>query len=190
MRDLVIACCRTAQKNPNLVMDEQSKEYWRWRDTILHNEDVLLEALCFDLSHEPPYKTLFDFLNRLGEQHNKNLRNSGWTFLNDSSATMLCLLYPSRVIAAAALYCSARHHGYAFSDHGSLAWWEVLDVSLLDIKKACNYMASVYEETPSKHGDGMYIRTPEDDDPLTAKTRAGLSLISASPTPSPRTQTG
>ena len=49
MRELVVACCRVAQKQPNLVVDEQNKEYWKWRDTILHNEDVLLEALCFDL---------------------------------------------------------------------------------------------------------------------------------------------
>lgn len=187
MKELVIACCRIAQKNPALVVDEQSKEYWRWRDTILHNEDLLLEALCFDLSYEPPYKIFFDFLNVLGEHHNKEVRNSGWTFLNDSSVTMLCLLYPSRVIAASALYCSARSHGYAFADHQGRPWWEVLGVRLLDIKRACNYMASVYNENPTRNPETMYVHTPEDDNPFTAKTRARASMTPVSPTPSPRT---
>lgn len=44
MKELVVACARVAQKNPSLLLDEQSKEYWRWRDTILHNEDLLLEV--------------------------------------------------------------------------------------------------------------------------------------------------
>ena len=52
MKELVVACCRVAQKQPNLVIDDQNKEYWKWRDTILQNEDLLLEALCFDLQLE------------------------------------------------------------------------------------------------------------------------------------------
>jgi protein BUR2 len=43
MKEIVLACCRVAQKNPNLVIDEQSKDFWRWRDCILYNEDVLLD---------------------------------------------------------------------------------------------------------------------------------------------------
>ena len=186
VKELVIACCRIAQKNPALAVDDQSKEYWRWRDTILHNEDLLLEALCFDLSHEPPYKILFDSLNRLGEQNNKTLRDTGWTFLNDSNTTMLCLLHPSHTIAASALYCSARHHGIAIPDQRGRAWWDVLGVPLRDIRRACNYMASVYENSSLKHSEKMYTWTPEDGDPLIAKTRARGPSNSESPTPSIR----
>ena len=185
MKELVIACCRVAQKNPNLVIDEQSKEYWRWRDTILHNEDLLLEAICFDLSLEPPYKTLFDFLNYFGEQDNKKLRNAGWAFLNDSNLTMLCLLFPSRTIAAAALYCGAKHCDVAFVDRGCKAWWDIVGVELRDIRRACNYMASVYENSPLKHSENIYSRTPEDGDPLFARTRARASPLPSSPLPEP-----
>ncbi len=172
MKELVVACCRVAQKNPNLIIDEQSKEYWRWRDTILHNEDLLLEALCFDLSLEPPYKTLFHFLNFFREQDNKKLRNAGWAFVNDSNMTMLCLLFPSRTIAAAALYCAAKHCNVAFADdERGRPWWDVIGVSMRDIRRACNHMAAVYENNPSKHSDNVYSRTPEDGDLTEARTR-------------------
>ncbi|MCJ1361023.1 hypothetical protein MMC16_000119 [Acarospora aff. strigata] len=187
MRELVIACCRIAQKNPNLVIDEQSKEYWRWRDTILHNEDVLLEALCFDLSLEPPYNTLFDFLVYFGEGNNRKLRNAAWAFVNDSNLTMLCLLFTSRTVAAAAIYAAAKHCGVSFPDDPQgRPWWDILGVKLRSVRKACNYMAGVYENSPLKNGDGggMYQRTPEDGDEAFAKTRRRAEVTASSPTPS------
>ncbi|KAI9873328.1 MAG: hypothetical protein M1830_000538 [Pleopsidium flavum] len=186
MRELVIACCRVAQKNPNLVIDEQSKEYWRWRDTILHNEDVLLEALCFDLSLEPPYSILFEFLMYFGEGKNKKLRNAAWAFVNDSNLTMLCLLYTSRTIAAAALYAAAKHCGVSFPDDTTgRPWWDIVGVELKNVRKACNYMTGVYENSPLKGGDsgGMYERTPEDGDEMVAKTRRLAESTEPSPVP-------
>ncbi|KAI9778907.1 MAG: hypothetical protein M1835_004819 [Candelina submexicana] len=179
MREIIIACCRVAQKNPNLIMDEHTREYWKWRDAILHNEDVLLEAICFDLSLQPPYKILFEYLVYLGEANNKKLRNAAWAFINDSNLTMLCLLFNSRTIAAAALYCAAKHCDTAFADEDGKPWWDIFGVKLRDIRKACNYMASVYEHSPLKKSENVYNRTPEDGDPLYAKTRAR-----GSPTPS------
>ncbi len=186
MRELVIACCRVAQKNPSLVVDEQSKEYWRWRDTILHNEDVLLEALCFDLSYEAPYTILYQCLVYYGEGNNRKLRNSAWSFVNDSNLTMLCLLFTSRTIAAAALYSAAKHGGVTFPDDAlGRPWWNMLGVTLLNIRKACNYMAGIYENSPLRGGDGggMYQRTPEDGDEAFAKTRRPADKTSLSPTP-------
>lgn len=190
MKDLVVSCCRVAQKNPALVVDEQSKEYWKWRDTILHNEDVLLEALCFDLAHEPPYKIFFDSLNFLGEQNNKKLRDTGWTYINDSNPTMLCVLFPSRIIAASALYCSARFHGMTLPDRARRPWWEALGVSLREIREACNHMAEVYEQSLSKQPENMYSSTPEDGDPEFAKTRERRRPQDMSPTPSGKVRRG
>ena len=174
MKDLVVACVRVAQKQPAKEVDEQDKEFWRWRDTILQLEDLLLEALCFDLSLDPPYKTLFHFLVYFGEENNKPLRNSAWAFVNDSCMTPLCLLWPSRTIAASALYAAARHCKVDFQDdkYGK-PWWEVIGVELKSIRKACNYMATVYENAPLRGGneDSMYQRTPEDGDEKAAKTR-------------------
>ncbi|KAI9771661.1 MAG: hypothetical protein M1840_001876 [Geoglossum simile] len=185
MKELVVACCRVAQKNANLAIDEQSKEFWRWKDTILYNEEILLEAMCFDLSLEPPYNTLFHFLVQFDEQNNRKLRNSAWAFLNDSHLTMLCLLYPSRTIAAASLYCAAKHCEVAFLDQGGRAWWEVVGVELKDIKKACNYMATVYELSPLRHSENIYARTPEDADPSSNRTRARQSPAAEQESPTP-----
>ncbi|MCJ1377127.1 hypothetical protein MMC17_000219 [Xylographa soralifera] len=175
MKDLVVACVRVAQKNPGKVVDEQDKEYWRWRDTILHMEDILLEAVCFDLSLEPPYKTLFELLCFFGEENNKRLRNAAWAFVNDSCLTMLCLLFSSRAIAASALYAAARHCEVRFLDDADgRPWWEIVGVELRSIRRACNYMAGIYENTPLRNGgDGgsIYERTPEDGDEWVAKTR-------------------
>ncbi|RMX98806.1 hypothetical protein D0867_12316, partial [Hortaea werneckii] len=101
MKEMIIAFCRVAQKNPNMIVDEQSKDYWRWRDCILFNEDVLLETLCFDLTVESPHRQLFDMLKYYGVEHNKRLRNAAWAFVTDSNNTQLCLLHSSRTIAVA-----------------------------------------------------------------------------------------
>ncbi len=155
MKEIVIACCRVAQKNPTLLVDEQTKDFWRWRDTILLNEDVLLETICFDLTVESPHKILYDMLKQLGAAHAKPLRSAAWSFLNDSTTTQLCLLFSSRVIAAAALYCAAKHCDYAFADDKvGRPWWEVMNVPLRDIKRACNYMADVYQERRSGNTEG------------------------------------
>lgn len=168
MKEIVVACCRVAQKKPNLLIDEQSKDYWRWRDTILFSEDVLLEAICFDLTIEAPHKTLFEMLKYYHVEGNKSLRNNAWAFLNDSNLTMLCLMFTSRTIAASALYAAAKATGVGLLDdeHGR-PWWEVQHVRLRDIRRACNYMAGTYEDTPLKPGqESLYVglRQPENDD--------------------------
>ena len=144
MKDLVIACVRVAQKDPYKTVDEQDKEYWKWRDNILLNEDLLLEAICFDLRLEPPYKKLYDLLLMFGEGSNKKLRNAAWAFISDSCLTTLCLLFSSKTIATSALYAAARHSGVAFPDKEGRPWWEAVGTSLEEIGRACNYMAEVY----------------------------------------------
>ena len=178
MRDLVVACVRVAQKQPTKDVDEQDKEFWRWRDTILQLEDRLLEALCFDLRLEPPYAPLFAGLVRFGVAGDKALRNAAWAFVNDSCLTPLCLLWPSRTIAAAAIYAAARHVGARIADDAAgRPWWEVMGVELRAIRRACNFMTAVYENAPLKGGaaeggsESMYQRTPEDGDEASAKTR-------------------
>lgn len=162
MKDIVIACCRVAQKNPNLVIDEQSKDFWKWRDTILLNEDVLLETLCFDLTIEAPHKQLFEMLKYYRVEHNKQLRNAAWAFVTDSNMTQLCLLCTSRTIAAAALYAGARLCVVRLPDTNDRPWWEEQGVQLRDMIKAANYMCQNYEAPPQKTdgaggGQSVYV---------------------------------
>jgi protein BUR2 len=135
MKDLVVACCRVAQKNPNLLIDEQSKDFW---------------------------------LKYYNVHHNKPLRNAAWAFVTDSNVTQLCLLCSSHTIAAAALYSAARYCNVSFPDSSDgRPWWHVQHVSLDDILKACNYMASNYEHVPIKPGhegaQTTYVRLDDQD---------------------------
>lgn len=165
MKELVVACVRVALKDPNKLVDEQTKDFWKWRDTILYSEDVLLEALCFDLNVESPYKIMYDMMRYYGVEHNKKLRNSAWAFLSDSTSTQMCLLFMSRTIAAASLYAGARMAEVALQEDSGTPWWETQHVKIRDIRMACNLMADLYEKSPDKDGEpSMYagLRTPED----------------------------
>jgi hypothetical protein len=147
MKEIVLACCRVAQKNPNLVIDEQSKDFWRWRDCILYNEDVLLEALCFDLTVESPHRQLFDMLKGYGMEHNKRLRNAAWAFVTDSVNTQLCLLYNSRTIAVAAFYNACKYCEVQLPDDvKGRPWWEAMHVRLADVRRTVEYMSIHFEQ--------------------------------------------
>lgn len=180
MRELVVACCRVAQKQPNLVVDEQNKEYWKWRDTILHNEDVLLEALCFDLQLDQPYRVLFEFLQYYGVQDNKNLRNSSWAFLNDSHVTTMCLLHSPRIIAGAALYTGVRLASITLPDDDrGRPWWDSLELDVIEIQRACNLMFDVYTNDAIPRVGAKDAYTKEDDMSFLDKTRGNFSPGSA-----------
>ncbi|OCT49007.1 cyclin domain containing protein [Cladophialophora carrionii] len=164
MKELVVACCRVAQKSPNLVIDDQSKEYWKWRDTILHNEDLLLEALCFDLQLEQPYRLLLDFLRYYDVQANKQLRNTSWAFLNDSLVTTMCLQLTPSTIAGSALYMGVKFAGIALpDDERGRPWWEQLGLDMHEIQRGCNLMAEVYEN-PALPRQGQKDAYTKDDD--------------------------
>ncbi|KIX03099.1 uncharacterized protein Z518_06649 [Rhinocladiella mackenziei CBS 650.93] len=176
MRELVVACCRVAQKQPNLVVDEQSKEYWKWRDNILHNEDLLLEALCFDLQLEQPYRILLDYLRFYRVQENKLLRNTSWAFLNDSLVTTMCLQLTPSAIAGSALYIGVKFAGITLpDDERGRPWWEQLGLGLHDLQRGCNLMAEVYENPTLPRQGQKEAYTRDDDFSMFDRTRQATS---------------
>lgn len=155
MKDFVVACCRVAMKKPDMIVDEQSKDYWKWRDLILQNESVMLEFLCFDLQLESPYRILWEYALFLGVPENRPLRHAAYAFLNDSTYTVLCLQFPPRVIAAAALYAAARHCQVAFPDDSQgRPWWDQLDVRMEDLIRACKLIVQIYERVQQNLSKG------------------------------------
>lgn len=198
--EIVAACVRVAQKNPTLEVHRDDKEFWRWKDCILSREEYLLESICFDLNVEVPYNHLLKYTEQLGIQTRQLIR-AAWSFLNDATLTMLCVLWHPRTIAAAALYCAAKHHNIEFPDKDGKPWWEVVGCRIRDIKKCCNYMALVYEYVPPipiltvqltndcnrnnpLRGDDRprYVTTPETGTETT-KTRQRAPSTSRSPLP-------
>lgn len=178
LKELITAICRVAQKNHSLIVPDDSKDFWRWRDTLLFNEDVLLETLCFDVSPTPPHRPLFDLLAMLyrayetyaqasvkadvdGEakheildaSRHRRLRNAAWAFINDTGMTHLSLRYSARTLAAAAVYAASKFIGpdVAFPDDDrGRPWWTQWGVNLRDIREACNVMVELYEADPEK----------------------------------------
>lgn len=157
MKEIVVACVRVALKDPNKLVDEQTKDFWKWRDTILYNEDVLLESLCFDLSVTSPYKPMYEMMQYLNLHHDKKLRNAAWAFLSDADSTQMCLLYNSRTIAAASLYAAAKHVGADIpaDPRDGKPWWEVQYVKLADMRRAVGLMVEIYAQSPSKKGESI-----------------------------------
>lgn len=80
--DIITNSARFTQKNWTLEIDEQSKEYWRWRDTILYNEELVMEQLCFDFEVVHPYDYLVGLVKQFAGG-NSVLGKCAWAFIND-----------------------------------------------------------------------------------------------------------
>jgi protein BUR2 len=139
---------KVAQKNSKLVIDEQSKEYWRWRDSILTYEEVMLEQLTFDLMVDNPYHHLFELLGRLEIVHNKHLRQAAWAFCNDAGLTAMPLLIEARDVAIAAIFFASVHTGQLIDDLDGEPWWRILKGDEERCAKAIEVMQQFYTENP------------------------------------------
>ncbi|KAK8879611.1 cyclin-like protein [Apiospora arundinis] len=159
-KNIIIAVAKVAQKNANLIIDEQSKEYWRWRDSILSYEEVMLEYLTFDLSITHPYQILYKLLEELNCIHNKDLRKSAWTFCNDSCLSTLPLLVESRDVALASIFFASIITKQTIPDIGGKSWWAALEASEERMRQACDVMVDFYKENPLRKADNPYTGSP------------------------------
>ncbi|KAG5437691.1 hypothetical protein PCANB_000728 [Pneumocystis canis] len=148
LKNIIIACAKVGQKNPDLIIDEQSKEYWRWRDVIIYNEEILLEALCFDLTVDHPYKDLLKYIKHFGGE--QNTAKSAWAFVNDSIRTAIPVIYQPHIIAAAAFYFGTKHTSFVINSIENKSWWEIINVDINEIKDVCKIMTNLYESIPMR----------------------------------------
>ena len=130
-----------AQKNPTLQIDEQSKEYWRWRDSILMHEELMLELLTFDLMLENPFNSLYKYLRDLRQDRNKALRHAAWAFCSDACLTPLPLLMEASDIAVGAIFFASIYSGEKIDDNESgEPWWKAFDTDEGTCTKAIEVM--------------------------------------------------
>ncbi|CAJ2512943.1 Uu.00g010620.m01.CDS01 [Anthostomella pinea] len=180
-KDIIIAVAKVAQKNPKLIVDEQSKEYWRWRDSILMYEEVMLEQLTFDLMVEHPYVKLYDFLGQLGVIHNKHLRHAAWAFCNDSCLTILPLLMEARDVAIASIFFSSTFTRERIEDINGDPWWKSLQGNEEHCVKAIEVLKEFYIENPLRKPENPYQASPEFN--LENTRRRGEDIGSSNATP-------
>jgi protein BUR2 len=147
-KDIIIAVAKVAQKNAKLIIDEQSKEYWRWRDSILTYEEVMLEQLTFDLMIDNPYRHLYELLGRLDIVHNKELRQAAWAFCNDACLTAIPLLIDARDVAISAIFFASISTNQQIDDIKGQPWWKSLRGNEELCRTAIDVIVQFYTENP------------------------------------------
>lgn len=160
-KELIIAVARVAQKNTKLEIDEQSKEYWRWRDSILTYEELMLETLTFDLMVDNPYQRLYEVLSELRLLDQRKLRDTAWAFCNDCCLTALPLLATAREIAIGAIFFGAIVTKLQIDDMNGVPWWEAIHGDESRLALVVNTMADFYRENPLKKQENRYALSPE-----------------------------
>ncbi|KAF9158465.1 hypothetical protein DFQ26_007564, partial [Actinomortierella ambigua] len=152
-KDVIITCAQRAAKK-DTPLDDQSKEYRAWKETIMYMEEILLEVLCFDLSVEHPYAlmlTLIDNHYTKDAHRARKLKQVSWAFINDSMRTTLCLVYPPRVVALAAIHLSAKYLDENLSDGlGGDVWRELFEPDVTEITDAANEILEQYSQFGSR----------------------------------------
>lgn len=158
LRNVTIACAKVASKDSKLQIDEQSRDFWQWKDTILVNEEILLEALTFDLTLDSPYAMLSEIVGKLKlpQEFCKGL----WAFVNDSCFTPLCIMYPTNVILAAGIQWGSKLKKLDIPEvvdelsGEKVNWMEhsCLGVNPDDVNEACEIMVAFYEMQTNNTG--------------------------------------
>ncbi|EPQ61607.1 Bgt-3491 [Blumeria graminis f. sp. tritici] len=178
-REIVVAVAKVAQKNPSLIIDEQSKEYWKWRDSILLLEEHMLELLTFDLVVHTPHTSLLRYLETLGIEENKSLRNSAWAFLNDSCMSPLCLTMPAPDITIAAIYFAVKLNNETLPDFDNVPWWQYINGNPEKIVKAVTIVDRFWTENPLKKNDRPFGSSPSSQADLDRTRRRGSDVPSS-----------
>ncbi|KAG0226621.1 cyclin-like protein [Mortierella sp. GBAus27b] len=153
-KDVIIAVAQKAAKK-EIQIDDSSKDFRLWKDTIIFTEELLLEALCFDLSVEHPYVfvvSLFDNHYRKDHERSRKLQHVAWTFLNDSLRTTLCLLYPPKIIALAAIHIAAKYLDENLNEGLGDVWRELFEPDAQDVQDAAHEMLDQYAYYSQKGG--------------------------------------
>lgn len=179
-REIVVAVAKVAQKNPSLIIDEQSKEYWKWRDSILVLEGHMLELLTFDLVVKTPHIGLLRYLEILEIEDNKSLRNTAWAFLNDSCMSPLCLLMPASDITIASIYFAVKLNNETLPDNDGMPWWHSINGDPEKIVKAVAVVDQFWTENPLNKTDCPQGRSPSSQDDLDRTRGRGSDLSSSS----------
>ncbi|KAI8888077.1 cyclin-like protein [Backusella circina FSU 941] len=142
MKDIVVACAQKAQKNDRLELSEDSKDFIKWKDTLLRYEVILLETLCFDLAIQHPHSILV--ASDIRSIVSDSILKKTWMFLYQLMGVPYCVLYRPDTVAAAALllgiHCSSL-------DEVRGDWWDYIHV---DIGEA-NELAAEMVDYVMKH---------------------------------------
>ncbi|KAF9547600.1 hypothetical protein EC957_008256 [Mortierella hygrophila] len=155
-KDIVIACAQKAAKKDSPI-DDSSKEFRVWKDTIIYTEELLLETLCFDLSVEHPYHFLLNMFSHYQKdsQRGRKLKQVAWAFVNDSLRTTLCLTKSPKIVALAALYVAGKYLDENLMDSFGEFWRESYEPHEREIHEAAGEIMDSYLMTSNRNGRSL-----------------------------------
>lgn len=120
--------------------DTNSRDYQRWRDIVLLQEERLLEALCFDLIVDQPHPIALKGSMRIGVS--RDMAQLTILLLNTFLYGAVCLFYDSATMAACAFLKACQYTGKdpqsyligtPYAEHN---WSEAFDVTLEEVEEA------------------------------------------------------
>lgn len=148
-KDIVISVCKVALKDPNIVVDEQLKDFWKWKDLILMYEETMLETLTFDVVLESPYLHLHRMLRSVKPEEKMKMRDISWAFVNDSQLTTIGLRITAKEIAVSALFFAARYTKSRIDDlEEGVPWWKAFGGRSKSIFKGVGALFELYQDNP------------------------------------------
>ncbi|TPX35859.1 hypothetical protein SmJEL517_g01737 [Synchytrium microbalum] len=136
--DYIVVVARKAERNDNLTLEPNSKEWNIWKHRILFNEQIFCEALSWDLYVELPYTYVFDFGNRLGVKREVGERAIG--IVSDSCRLPLLLQYHPKEVAIAALYIACA----LIKEELRVDVWEMSQVKLPRVTEIVREITQLY----------------------------------------------
>ena len=119
IRDVILANAgiTTTQSVEDTALREASPEFVVAQNRLLHSERIILKGIYFDLAVTHPYKLALRLVKDI-EDVSDELVNDAWLIINDSYRTTLCIRYPPRSIAVAAINLAAERKGIKIA-HGN-----------------------------------------------------------------------
>lgn len=139
--------------------DETTKEYWKWREALENNEEILLEMICFDTSIKNPYE-FYEFLIDSNPSH-IDLRNDAISKIENLSICQIFLLYDMEKIFITLLVLCAIRKKINFP----LRYFEfnINPNEILEIKKSYESLIKRYPKNVEQLGDFLELNVTLED---------------------------
>lgn len=195
LRDIVLVFHRLEMRNvvkhgvkayvgcPTPALDSAGREIMK--KEIIRVERLILRELGYVvwMLLEHPHKYVIQFVKSMVRSPNdraKELAQKAWSYLNDSTRTVLCCMYSPHQITTASIYLAARDLKIKLPLEPP--WWVLFDTELHDIQSIARTILSLYKQPPSR-----YIQVEAKRDPflLGLSLATPLSMDSAAPLKSP-----
>lgn len=134
-------------------LEVTSREFQELKREVICMERLILRELGFavGLLLEHPHKYVIQFVKSVVRSPDwlvAELAQSAWSYLNDSTRTVLSCEYQPHQIATAAIYLAARARKVKLPS--SPPWWELFDCNIEDVQRIASEIMRLYARQPAR----------------------------------------